>query len=247
MNVYIKSLNGFPIYDMGVTALQGFRENGTNVILYEDLDEVPLNRYTLLVTTIDETQEWFRRMGWIENPELDTIPQELNTIDCLQREIKYSTLGEVRKITEFPVFVKPVNLKQFNAGVISNIHQIGWIEEHLKDDVPVIISEVKNIISEYRCYVIDGKCVGIYNYLGDIFEFPNPTAINYMISIFKSAPVAYSLDVGIVEDPKEDENYTILIECNDFWSLGNYGLSPKLYCRGLMLRWRELLELNKIS
>lgn len=247
MNVYIKSLNGFPLFDMGVTALQGFRANGTNVILYEDLDEVPLNRYTLLVTSIEETQEWFRRMKWYEHPELETIPIELDTIDCTQRKIKFTTLKEVRDMKEgFPIFVKPINLKQFNAGIIHNIHQIEWIESHLPDKTPIIISEVKNIISEYRCYVIEGKCVGIYNYLGDIYEFPNPNIIELMINRFKSAPVAYSLDVGIVEDPKEDENYTILIECNDFWSLGNYGLSPKLYCRGLMLRWRQLLELNKI-
>ena len=59
MNVYIKALNNFPLFDMGVAALQGFRANGTNVFLYEDLDEVPLNRHTLLVTSIEETKEWF--------------------------------------------------------------------------------------------------------------------------------------------------------------------------------------------
>ena len=94
MNVYIKSLNNFPLFDMGVTALQGFRENGTNVFLYEDLDEVPLNRYTLLVTSIEETKEWFRRMEWLESPELDTIPKELNLFGFLKRYTKESTLLE---------------------------------------------------------------------------------------------------------------------------------------------------------
>lgn len=244
MNVYIKALNNFPIFDMGVTALQGFRANGTNVFLYEDLDEVPLNKHTLLVTSIDETKEWFRRMDWIENPELDTIPKELNSFSFLKRNIKETTLLEIRNMHEcnFPIFIKPLNLKQFNAGVISNIHQIGWIEESLKNETPIIMSEVLDIISEYRCYIIDGVCQGIYHYLGDIFKFPNENFIKLAVNTFKTAPIAYSLDVGITKD-----NQTVLIECNDFWSLGNYGLSPKLYCRGLMMRWRQLLELNKLN
>ena len=244
MNVYIKSLNNFPLFDMGVAALQGFRANGTNVFLYEDLDEVPLNRHTLLVTSIEETKEWFKRMDWIEDPELDTIPKELNLLGFLKRNIKETTLLEVRNMDEcnFPIFIKPLSLKQFNAGVISNIHQIGWIEESLKDETPIIISEVLDIVSEYRCYIIDGVCQGIYHYLGDIFKFPNEDFIKLAVNTFKTAPIAYSLDVGITKN-----NQTVLIECNDFWSLGNYGLSPKLYCRGLMMRWRQLLELNKLS
>ncbi len=242
MTVYIKSLNGFPVFDMGMSALFGFRQNGTNVVLYEDLDEVPLNRYTLLVSSIEETQEWFRRMKWIENPEISTIPSELSTDMFLGRDIKYKDMKYVRSLQEdsFPIFVKPERLKQFNAGVIHNIHQLGWIEPNLPDNTKCIISDAIDIVSEYRCYIIDGKCEGIYHYRGDIFQFPNPKFINECIKSYKSAPKAYSLDVGICE------GYTIVIECNDFWSLGNYGLSPKLYCRGLMIRWRELLQLNKI-
>ncbi len=92
------------------------------------------------------------------------------------------------------------------------------------------------------------KCVGVYNYLGDVFKFPDPGFINECIKQYESAPSAYALDIGITSDCnfKGECNKNVVIECNDFWSLGNYGLSPKLYSRGLMLRWRELLDLNKI-
>lgn len=248
MTVYIKSLNGFPVFDMGMSALFGFKQNGTNIVLYEDLDEVPLNRNTLLVSSIEETKEWFRRMNWIENPEIPTIPHELSNFEYVGREIRYRDMKYVRSLQEdsFPIFVKPVNLKQFNAGVINNIHQIGWIEPNLPDDTPCITSEVIEILSEYRCYIIDGKCEGIYHYLGDIFQFPDSEFILKCIKDFKSAPKAYSLDIGITSYQMKRGKQNIVIECNDFWSLGNYGLSPKLYCRGLMIRWRELLQLNKI-
>ena len=247
MNVYIKSMDGFPLEDWGCSALLGFKANGANVILFEEIEEVPLNRNVLLVSSIDDTKSWFKRMGWIENPEMDTIPMELNDDKFLNRHVEYSTLKEVREYTNFPVFVKPRTLKQFDAGVIDNNLQLLWLSD-LPNDTPCLISEVLDIISEYRCYILEGKCVGVYNYLGDVFKFPDPGFINECIKKYESAPSAYALDIGITSDWnfKGECNKNVVIECNDFWSLGNYGLSPKLYSRGLMLRWRELLDLNKI-
>jgi len=31
----------------------------------------------------------------------------------------------------------------------------------------------------------------------------------------------------------------ILVECNDFYSIGNYGLFPKKYAEMLIARWKE--------
>ena len=57
------------------------------------------------------------------------------------------------------------------------------------------------------------------------------------IAEYEDAPAGYSIDFGITDD-----NRTLLIECNDGWSLGNYGLEPSKYCRLLGKRWHELMK-----
>lgn len=39
-----------------------------------------------------------------------------------------------------------------------------------------------------------------------------------------------------------DDSRTLLVEANDGFSFGSYGLDPKLYVRMLAARWRELME-----
>jgi hypothetical protein len=44
-----------------------------------------------------------------------------------------------------------------------------------------------------------------------------------MINHFTDSPIGYTLDVCVNSDG------TFLIECNDGWSIGNYGLEGKAY------------------
>lgn len=46
--------------------------------------------------------------------------------------------------------------------------------------------------------------------------------------------ICYVLDVGLMD------NKTTLVEFNDFYSIGNYGLFPDEYANMLMKRWSEL-------
>jgi hypothetical protein len=48
-------------------------------------------------------------------------------------------------------------------------------------------------------------------------------------------PVSGSIDVGVTKDGK-----TVLVEVNDSYSLGNYGIGSILYARMIEERWREL-------
>lgn len=53
------------------------------------------------------------------------------------------------------------------------------------------------------------------------------------------APVTYALDFGVT-----DEGQTLLVEFNDFTSLGSYGLDPKLYASLITERWMELTQIR---
>ena len=80
-------------------------------------------------------------------------------------------------------------------------------------------SEVIDIESEWRAFVYQGKLVGLQNYSGDFTMFPDVERIKTMIDAYNSAPIAYTLDVGVFNEK------TFVIECHPMISVGLYGFS----------------------
>ena len=243
MNVYIRALNNFPTDDWGVTALMGFRMKGTNVKFYEDIEEVPLNRNSMVVGYIEDTKWFFEQMGWKVDYGL-SLPTDLRNLKYLKRYVtKVWDCEDIishidNNFIKFPFFLKPVNVKTFYPSIIKWKNELTPYE-NCKE---FIISQLIDIVSEYRCYIIDKKIVGCYNYLGDFYQYPNLKLVDEMINAFENAPIGYSIDVAVLKNGE-----TCLIECNDGWSLGNYGLEPKLYTRLLTERWIEILKQNPLN
>jgi hypothetical protein len=50
-------------------------------------------------------------------------------------------------------------------------------------------------------------------------------------------PVAYSIDVGVLADGR-----TALVECNDGFALGNYGVGARVYAEMHRDRWYQMVE-----
>jgi hypothetical protein len=100
------------------------------------------------------------------------------------------------------------------------------------------LSSVIDIESEWRCFVYKGELVGMQNYSGDFTLFPDVWKIKkILIPDFKSAPIAYTLDVGIVNGCD-----TVVIECHDFFSCGLYGFAEHRIYPHMLQRWfREYL------
>ena len=82
------------------------------------------------------------------------------------------------------------------------------------------ISEVISIDSEWRAFVYQNKLVGLENYCGEFTMFPDIYMIKRMIAAYKSAPIAYTLDVGI-----NNEGATFVIEVHPMVSVGLYGMA----------------------
>jgi hypothetical protein len=61
-----------------------------------------------------------------------------------------------------------------------------------------------------------------------------------MIKDYKSANVAYTLDVGITDDGS-----TKLVEVNDMWAIGSYGFNAKDYVRMTIDRFQEIYQSAK--
>lgn len=109
------------------------------------------------------------------------------------------------------------------------------------------MTEVVDFVSEWRVYLCRDEILGVCNYTGDNLIFPDSLAIKamgYAAPSLHDFPKAFALDVGVVY--KDGSYSTYLVECNDFYALGNYGLSPKLYTRALNTRWRQLLDQNPV-
>lgn len=234
MTVYIYGINNFPVDDWGISMLIGCKLKGAKVKLYEDINEVPLNRESMVVGWIEDTKEFFKNMGYVVDYNI-TLPHELHKEKYLKRDIQQIATFQALKYINLPFFIKPNNVKSFEHGIIKR--QLELLK--YKNNSDFIVSDVVDILSEYRCYIIDRKIVGCYNYLGDFYLYPNLKLVEEMIKDFKQAPMGYSIDVGILSNGE-----TCLIECNDGWSLGNYGLDSKLYCRLLTERWIEILKQN---
>ena len=217
MKVYIRASDGvYPDNDWLISAYLGFKERGFKIILFQDAEEIPFSKDNIAVDWIEDTYKYFEKNGISVRKSLN-IPEELK---------------KFRKV-EF------MKMKDFLSGVVKNNSNKKLLFIDVYPEESFMISEVIDIVSEYRCYILRGEIIGIYNYLGNIFKFPDPNSICDFLDAYKSAPIAYSLDVAVTS-----ANETIFLECNDAWSLGNYGLDAQKYSKMLEARWKEIMEKN---
>ncbi|VMW92783.1 Uncharacterised protein [Streptococcus pneumoniae] len=104
-------------------------------------------------------------------------------------------------------------------------------------DYPIWISEVVEFIAEWRCFVLDGRVLDVRPYTGDYHAQFDASVIDEAISCWKDAPIAYGLDIGVTRDGR-----TLVVEVNDGYALGNYGLSPLKSINFHRARWKEMVK-----
>lgn len=233
--IYIQSINGFPIGDWACSAYLGFKSKQADIYFFEDINEVPISKYVILVSSIENTNVYLESLGLPPKMGLN-IPIEL--MKYADRDIRYMTVGEFKKLNVFPIFVKPNGkAKEFIGGVVEKQSTVDNAFFGVSDDKLAMVSEVVNFVSEYRGYVIDKELKGIKHYSGDFRIFPDMNIIDQAIKDYTSQPAGYSIDFGITDDGR-----TLLVECNDGWSLGNYGLNDVTYSTLLTKRWLQLTK-----
>lgn len=104
-------------------------------------------------------------------------------------------------------------------------------------DYPIWISEVVEFIAEWRCFVLDGRVLDVRPYTGDYHAQFDASVIDEAITCWKDAPIAYGLDIGVTRDGR-----TLVVEVNDGYALGNYGLSPLKSINFHRARWKEMVK-----
>lgn len=141
------------------------------------------------------------------------VPYQLMNYKFTKREIFNGNMNDVNNT----IWSRPNSDKKF----IKSNEKIKYITE-ICDAIRIPglyqISEVINILSEYRVFVFHGRIIGLKHYDGQFDIFPDMTIIHEMVKEYTKCPPAYTLDVAIT-----DKNDTVVIECHDFFSCGLYG------------------------
>ncbi|HEU4557025.1 MAG TPA: ATP-grasp domain-containing protein [Longimicrobium sp.] len=166
-------------------------------------------------------------VGLLEPPDdwLVRLPPEYRL-----RDIRLTTLGEARTSVT-AAFVKPPGDKSFPARVYTGAE----LPDHLADDVPVLVSEVVEWETEFRCFVLDRelRAFSIYARHGELQEendFACTDAEAAGLTDFVTRlledervelPRAVVIDAGVIAG-----RGWACVELNGAWGAGIYGCDP---------------------
>ena len=234
MKVYIQSTReGIPKSANYYAAYSGFRHLGFETKPFCELSELDGCRPDDLIAGGIGAVVKKLRDYQIEIPELD-YPAELDKY--LGRKISESTLDRVVSDESlWPVFVKPVRDKAFTGFVLKNEKDLPKFSGCTEKE-PVLCSEVVDFQAEWRVFVRYGKILDVRPYFGDWRRSFDARIIEQAVADYSTAPAGFAMDFGVT-----DRGETRLVEVNDGYSLGCYGLDPILYARLLCARWSELV------
>ena len=218
-------------------ALIGFSLRGADARLFdlEEFDALPLTRDDIVVGGVGVVHRAFARIG-VAAPALDSVPACL--AEHAGRKTWRAPMIEARRAVERgeALFVKPLptQTKLFNGQPMREFADL-LSTAHAPDDMVVECAELTPFVTEYRAFVLHGRIVGLRHYKGDPLIFPDPERVRAAVAAYREAPAGYGLDVGVAEDGR-----TLLVEVNDGYALGSYGLAPIVYAALIDARWAEL-------
>jgi hypothetical protein len=240
---YVNHREKYPADELAYSAMKGFALLGIETAPFYgfgDIASLDLTHETIVCGYVGDVREAFKRLNC---PELGNIdyPKELE--EYLGRHVRADKLGNVRYSTD-RFFLKPVQQKAFSGHVRTGTHADALRIVTIPDDTDVWISDIMNFVSEHRVFVMYGLPVGIRWYKGDPFVTPNKAVIKEVVEKFcvdgsyvrNDVPHACTIDFGVTNDGN-----TRLIEVNEGFAFGGYGLGSVTYARMLDARWRQVV------
>ncbi len=237
MRAFIQSTqSGVPKSHNYYIADQGFREMGFETVPFFKLEELlDCRPDDVVVGGIGSVTHKLNALG-IEAPEIN-YPEELSVF--LGRKIWQTTIDQILNNHEQrPVFIKPIRSKRFTGMVLrteTDCPRLAYCEKN----EPVYCSEVVDFQTEWRAFVRYGKVVDVRPYYGDWRKHYDYRVIERAVNTFHSDPAGYAIDFGVTDDDR-----TLMIEVNDGFALGSYGLAPISYAKLLSARWSELVGIH---
>lgn len=215
-------------------AYLGFHEMGFETITFSNNKELQTsNLEDVVVGYIGTVRSRLNDFG-ITAPEMD-YPDEIKSY--IGRKIWKSNINAINANPDlWPVFVKPVEDKKFTGVVVRSARDLIGCGS-CYENAEVICSEIVNFVAEWRVFVRYGNIIDVRPYKGDWRIHYDPKIIESCVKQFSSAPKGYGIDFGVTDDGR-----TLMIEVNDGYALGSYGLQYVDYAKLLSARWAELTK-----
>lgn len=234
MNLYTEKLvrgesSNISIY----TALEAFYNMGFDIIEVESFENLKVRENHIFLGSIHFIHQALQQLRIGIPPPLD-YPVSLQAF--YGRKIYASTISQISNNPEsWNVFIKPKgHLKKFTGRLVkSTADLIGTSDYEL--DTPIWVSEPVNFIAEWRAFVRYGEVIGVRQYRGDWRCSYDYKVIEKAVSAFTDSPKAYALDFGLTTDGR-----ILVVEANEGYSIGSYGLFYVDYAKLIATRWCEL-------
>jgi hypothetical protein len=197
---YCRHNGVYPETLLVASAIYGFEELGAEVVpfhSYEDLAKInDFGPETGVVGYISDVHYVLRKLGK-EIPGSNDYPEALR--DFLKRDVRKDVLGNIRNTKE-RVFIKPVGHKVF-TGFIWDGSDVSRRRVVLVEDTEEIwISHIIEILSEYRCIILDGEIIGCRHYHGDPFLAPDRNVAESAVKEMGRSIVSYCLDFAVTRN-----------------------------------------------
>lgn len=235
---YIRYKEDMPESECQAVALQGFRDRGVETAPFYGFGDIEEGLHDLghdvgLAGYIGDVWRALDKLGVPRPPSLD-YPEPLRRF--LGREMQRMPLRKARGLSHRKVFVKPVKQKLFTGfvceGTFNDQIRMGPYDETEE----CWVSDTVKFVTEYRCFVLRGDVLAARHYKGDWGVAIDRKVVEEAVRAWEEAPAAYTLDFGV-----DDKGKTLLVEVNDGFSAGTYGLQPTLYAQVLEARWQEMV------
>jgi hypothetical protein len=251
MRAYILTDNKCQIFDRDQLDLfDGYQELCYNIKFFKEQDllfnNIKINKEDIFCGHVNLCLTILKRNN-IPVPKSLDYPDELK--EYFGRKIRKSTLNEFDKLLKdneelgniYEYFIKPIRNKLF-TGFKCNNRQDLWNKtaqsaQTLPESTEIYVSSIVNFLDEYRVYVYQNQIIQVCPYWQESWKLkiPDYTRIEEMVAKMINPPIFYSIDVGIT-----DKNETLLVEVNDGYALGNYGLPVKIYAEASSSRWLQI-------
>lgn len=227
-------------------AMYGFRDMGAEIIPYHNIDEIydRVNREDIVLDYIGQCNSIFSKFG--VEPSIPDYPKVMDKF--LGRKVWKDTINSISRSEEkwsAGYFVKPVRSKAFTGKIISSISDLVGCGNY-SEDYDVLVSEPLDICAEWRCFIIYDEIVDVrpYGLLLDRsrksyryhYDFKVLDSMMEAFISWEKRPTACSLDICVTKDGQ-----TLLVEINDAYALGCYGLASIFYAKLISARWSQLL------
>lgn len=227
-------------------AMYGFREMGAEIVPYHTIDEIYdlVIKDDIVLDYIDQCKAIFNKFGVM--PNIPDYPKEMESF--LGRKIWTDTIDSISNHEEkwsAGYFVKPKRDKAFTGKIISSISDLIGCGNH-SENYEVLCSEPIDIVAEWRGFILYDKLVDLRPYglllnnnPGWMYQY-DAKVVEDMMKAFvnwENRPSACSMDICVTKEGK-----TLLVEFNDTYALGCYGLPSIYYAKLISARWSQLLD-----